>query len=281
MAFPMPAQPRVVDAWLPVNQKVSVVFTVDDCLAVYDVRNPLINKETAKLARILQKAFSGNVREGFHNTVVLETHSMNSIKSYAAGLALAIAALGLAPSAVQAAVLNVVGGQLMGASDVDVGGTLYDVSFQDGTCSALFSGCDGPSDFVFNTQAMATSAVQALLGQVLLDTGAGDFDTVPGLTSGCSADGLCNIIVPYAAWELAGFRSVLAENYGPPPPLDQFEDALPQNRLFDTGGSLFQTFAVFQLSSSKPAEVPEPAALLLFGVGLAGLAGFARCRQDA
>ncbi len=33
-----------------------------------------------------------------------------------------------------AATLNVVGGQLLGASNVDVGGSLYDVAFQDGTC---------------------------------------------------------------------------------------------------------------------------------------------------
>ncbi len=37
----------------------------------------------------------------------------------------------------QAATLNVIGGQLMGASDVLVYGILYDVQFPVGTCIAL------------------------------------------------------------------------------------------------------------------------------------------------
>ena len=33
------------------------------------------------------------------------------------------------------------GGQLLGASGVNVGGTFYDVSFLGGTCEDTFSGC--------------------------------------------------------------------------------------------------------------------------------------------
>jgi hypothetical protein len=36
--------------------------------------------------------------------------------------------------------LNVVGGQLLGASNVDVGGNLFNVQFLDGTCIDLFDG---------------------------------------------------------------------------------------------------------------------------------------------
>ncbi len=49
----------------------------------------------------------------------------------------------------QAATLDIVGGILHGASGVDVGGTLYDVEFLDGTCIVLFNGCDQSSDFTF------------------------------------------------------------------------------------------------------------------------------------
>ena len=48
------------------------------------------------------------------------------------------------------AILNVnLEGHLLGASNVNVAGTLYDVSFSDGSCQMLFSGCDDPSDFIF------------------------------------------------------------------------------------------------------------------------------------
>ena len=66
----------------------------------------------------------------------------------------------------QAATLNVVGGQLMGASNVLVDGNLYDVQFLDGTCIDLYNGCDEASDFTFQTQASAVLASQALLDQL-------------------------------------------------------------------------------------------------------------------
>ena len=49
--------------------------------------------------------------------------------------------------AARAATPDVVDGELVGASDVLVDGTLYDVKFQDGTCVDLFDGCDEVSDF--------------------------------------------------------------------------------------------------------------------------------------
>jgi hypothetical protein len=78
------------------------------------------------------------------------------------GACVGLAMMGMAGTA-SAAVLNVSGGQLLGAHNVDVLGTLYDVTFLNGTCIDLFSGCDEPSDFAFNTQASATAAGQALL----------------------------------------------------------------------------------------------------------------------
>ena len=51
------------------------------------------------------------------------------------------------------AVPIVVGGQLVGATNVDVGGTFYDVTFVEGSCNTLFNGCD-PSEFTFTTMPM-------------------------------------------------------------------------------------------------------------------------------
>lgn len=54
-------------------------------------------------------------------------------------------------------------GLLTGANGVDVNGTLYDVTFQEGSCVALFSGCDSAADFAFGTDVAASAASSALL----------------------------------------------------------------------------------------------------------------------
>ena len=40
-------------------------------------------------------------------------------------------------------------GKLAGAKNLLVEGNLFNVSFVDGTCASVFSGCDSPSDFQF------------------------------------------------------------------------------------------------------------------------------------
>ncbi len=102
----------------------------------------------------------------------------------------------LSAGSTNAATLNVSGGQLLGASNVFVGGNLYDVAFVDGTCIALFNGCDSAADFTFTTQADALAASQALLDQVFLDGGAGAFDSLPAITNGCTSNGVCDVFTP-------------------------------------------------------------------------------------
>lgn len=101
--------------------------------------------------------------------------------------------LGVAVEA-RAATPQVVGGQLVGATGVDVGGLLYDVSFVDGTCIAVLNGCDTMDDASFGTQAEAELASQALLDQVLIDAGSGAFDSTPALTNGCTDAQTCSIL---------------------------------------------------------------------------------------
>ena len=115
-------------------------------------------------------------------------------------------------SSADAATLLVNGsGILTGATGVDVDGTLYDVEFVDGTCVALFDGCDSVTDFTFSSEADALAASQALLDQVFLDTAQGDFDADPGLTSGCinTTFGVCEVWTPFGFGELAGESGVL------------------------------------------------------------------------
>ena len=84
------------------------------------------------------------------------------------------------------------GGILTGARNVDVGGFFYDVKFVDGTCHDVFAGCDALSDFQFETFEGAVAAADALLKQVFVDVpSAGNFDTHPELTFGCTDASLC------------------------------------------------------------------------------------------
>ena len=69
--------------------------------------------------------------------------------------------LALASPADAATLLVNGSGILLGAEGVNVGGTLYDVEFVDGTCIALFDGCDlAADDFTFTTQAAAARPVR-------------------------------------------------------------------------------------------------------------------------
>lgn len=91
------------------------------------------------------------------------------------------------------------GGILQGATGVNVNGTLYNVTFVDGSCAQTFTGCDQNSDFQFQTKNDAMAAGQALLIQSFLDGPFGNFDTRPDLTAGCQGNsGFCFVIISYA-----------------------------------------------------------------------------------
>ena len=66
-------------------------------------------------------------------------------------------------------------GQLVGAFNVDVEGTFYDVRFVDGTCIDLYEGCDEVGDFPFPTAELAEAAaayVGARPDEILVGCGA-------------------------------------------------------------------------------------------------------------
>jgi hypothetical protein len=187
-----------------------------------------------------------------------------------------VAALVLMASGAQAVTLNVIGGQLHGASNVLVGGSLYDVQFLDGTCIGLYSGCDDVSDFTFQTEASAVLASQALLDQVF-----------PGLypdeTYGIGPVDYGIALTPYA---LLILLDPIGDPYPPEPifagavhfhPASSFPDqvAAPladDPQLGPSFGSGDYVYAVW-------SPVPEPSTALLLGLGLTGLAAKGRRRN--
>jgi hypothetical protein len=88
-------------------------------------------------------------------------------------------------------------GVLTGANNVSVDGTLYNVSFGDGSCNSLFNNC-AASSFAFSTSAAALKASQALLDQVLVDGPSGKFDTVTDKIKGCTYSDYCIVFTPYS-----------------------------------------------------------------------------------
>src|SRR5262245_20131856 len=76
-------------------------------------------------------------------------------------------------------------GILTGALGVQVGSSLFNVQFVEGSCNSLFNSCN-PASFNFPSLSLADAASSALLMDVFIDSVLGDFDSHPELTFGCS-----------------------------------------------------------------------------------------------
>jgi hypothetical protein len=156
-------------------------------------------------------------------------------------------------------------GKLIGARNVDVGGTLYNVVFIDDSFSHRFVNAGG-LDATSVEQASAFSS--ALLDSVLLDGTSGAFDANPALTSGCTIISQCLILTPYILDTQAGTVATrAAKNFSSlthlalPDTVSSFSLNVSQ----DLGGSGDLVWADWSLAG--PA-IPEPSVLALLLVAL-------------
>ena len=217
---------------------------------------------------------------------------MQRFKSFALILLMGIAAASLAvPSAKATVVLDVVGGQLLGATGVVVdsfggfGGGTYDVEFLDGSCAELFLPCNPlqmppgirTAPFIGDGD-VAFSAGNALLGQVFT----GIYDSNPGLTQGCAGSAsTCTIFVPSGLGSGSVSATKVFNGDGTEGNLDFCCVGTTLSTGTTTGDtSVFSQGSVWALftlaSASSESVVPEPGTLAIFGFGLAGLGAMRR-----
>jgi hypothetical protein len=179
----------------------------------------------------------------------------------------------MATSGTHAATLDIDGsGQLLGAFDVNVDGSLYDVEFRNGSCEELYEGCDSVSDFPFGVEPEGDLAAHALLDQVLIDSvSLGLFDSDPSLTRGCgSGTDTCHVLTPFDFRDPSGLSHWNVSNR-----VNEVNDLVYSLSLSATepetvlGDGL--TYAVWTF-------VPEPGSGLLQLTALLVVAGLSRCR---
>lgn len=176
-----------------------------------------------------------------------------------------------------AAELIVSNGELVGASGVSISGSLYDVSFVEGSCISVFAGCDEATDFNFATANEANAAASALQFQVFDDGGI--FDTNPELTFGCEDLFVCGFVIPYELYSLGlvrqfGFRNFVGAL------MDDNRSGLINPEIDLTFESRV-TFARFQLVAPEPSTpaVPEPSTWAAMLVGFAAIGVAVRRRR--
>ena len=174
--------------------------------------------------------------------------------------------LSLGSLAAQASTIPIISnGQLIGATNVNVGGVLFDFEFVEGSCIGLFDGCDATNDFQ-SFPGGSLAAAQALIDQVLLDGVNGNFASNPVLTFGCGQVFACGIVIPELSTGSFGFNgtpissgAIILQT-----PFEETASLVPQ--IFGNEDTTNSSI-VFARFSPTPIPLPGAAWLLLSALG--------------
>lgn len=154
------------------------------------------------------------------------------------------------------------------ATNVEVNGLFYDVTFSGRSCQSIYDGCDQASDFTFNSAADARAASLALFDLFSQNP---SFSNNPGQTNGCNSSVFCRILTPYvfhnpiphagSTYSFVNYRTYYA-NLGL---VDRVADTSFVNSSSNTRTTTFAKW------TPVAAAVPLPAGLVLLLSGSAGL----------
>ncbi len=161
-----------------------------------------------------------------------------------------------------APIFNLLNGELVGASGINIGGQLYDVAFLDTPCTANYSLCTR-NEFAFKTQAEASFAANALNLQIFTDAPSNLYDVDPAKTLGCESAVSCEVLIPYLVQSGLLFTAFANNLSGTSIDSIGLVRIRPTDSLSPIDNRVFARFSL--------TPIPEPYALVLLFFALLGM----------